>query len=181
MSETPPIVGGFVEVPPPNVPFGGSSDYMRMLREAQGESSCRTSCRTSCRVSPYMSHNSPKSPPNSPHNERQDDDSETIGNHDTDLSEVYINTISDGDTSDFIWDWSSRPNIAPPKQWKLQASLNSAKSSCSSKTSISVESKQKAGYSTKVVFTFLLTNVISLLIGAGIGMWIKRKIVKTVL
>jgi len=181
MSETPPIVGGFVEVPPPNVPFGGSSDYMRMLREAQGESSCRTSCRTSCRVSPYMSHNSPKSPPNSPHNERQDDDSETIGNHDTDLSEVYINTISDGDTSDFIWDWSSRPNIAPPKQWKLQASVNSAKSSCSSKTSISVESKQKAGYSTKVVFTFLLTNVISLLIGAGIGMWIKRKIVKTVL
>jgi len=170
-----------VEVPPPNVPFGGSSDYMRMLREAQGESSCRTSCRTSCRVSPYMSHNSPKSPPNSPHNERQDDDSETIGNHDTDLSEVYINTISDGDTSDFIWDWSSRPNIAPPKQWKLQASVNSAKSSCSSKTSISVESKQKAGYSTKVVFTFLLTNVISLLIGAGIGMWIKRKIVKTVL
>jgi len=180
MSETPPIVGGFVEVPAPNVPFGGSSDYMRMLREAQGESSCRTSCRTSCRVSPYMSHNSPKSPPNSPHNER-DDDTENIENHDTDLSEVYINTISDGDTSDFIWDWSSRPNIAPPKQWKLQA-INSAKSSCSSKTSISVESsKQKAGYSTKVVFTFLLTNVISLLIGAGIGMWIKRKIVKTVL
>jgi len=178
MSETPPIVGGFVEVPPPNVPFGGSSDYMRMLREAQGESSCRTSCRTSCRVSPYMSHNSPKSPPNSPFNEREDV-TDNVENHDTDLSEVYINTISDGDTSDFIWDWSSRPNIAPPKQWKLQA-INSTKSSCSSKTSIESK-KQKAGYSTKVVISFLLTNVISLLIGAGIGMWIKRKIVKTVL
>ena len=178
MSETPPIVGGFVEVPPPNVPFGGSSDYMRMLREAQGESSCRTSCRTSCRVSPYMSHNSPKSPPNSPFNEREDV-TDNVENHDTDLSEVYINTISDGDTSDFIWDWSSRPNIAPPKQWKLQP-INSTKSSCSSKTSIESK-KQKAGYSTKVVISFLLTNVISLLIGAGIGMWIKRKIVKTVL
>ena len=46
--ETPPLVsGGFVEVPPPHVPFGGSSDYMRMLREAQGVTSTVTSCRTS--------------------------------------------------------------------------------------------------------------------------------------
>ena len=57
LSDTPPLLaGGFVEVPVPHVPFGGDSDYMRMLREAQGE----TSCRTSCMVSPYLSHNSPQ-------------------------------------------------------------------------------------------------------------------------
>ena len=32
----------------------------------------------------------------------------------TDLTDVYINT--DVAMSDFIWDWSSRPNIVPPKQ-----------------------------------------------------------------
>jgi len=176
MSETPPLVsGGFVEVPPPHVPFGGSSDYMRMLREAQGV----TSTRTSCRVSPYMSsHQSPKSPPNSPYNERADGAEE-----ETDLSDVYINPLCHRDTrdsevSDFIWDWSSRPNITPPKQWRLQTS--SSASSKPSKTS-EVSAKGSGSSSTKIVFTFLLTNVISLLLGAGIGMWIKRKIVKTVI
>lgn len=176
MSETPPLIsGGFVDVPAPHVPFGGSSDYMRMLREAQGESSARTSCRTSCRVSPFMSsHHSPKSPPNSPYSERE--------SHDTsaELGDVYINTIKDGEVSDFIWDWSSRPNILPPKQWKLQSSNNSNATKSPGSTK-SVEAKHKAGFSTKIVFTFLLTNVLSLLIGAGIGMWIKRKIVKNVI
>ena len=176
MSETPPLIsGGFVDVPAPHVPFGGSSDYMRMLREAQGESSARTSCRTSCRVSPFMSsHHSPKSPPNSPYSERD--------YHDTsaELGDVYINTIKDGEVSDFIWDWSSRPNILPPKQWKLQSSNNSNATKSPGSTK-SVEAKHKAGFSTKLVFTFLLTNVLSLLIGAGIGMWIKRKIVKNVI
>lgn len=172
MSETPPMISGFVDVPAPHVPFGGSSDYMRMLREAQGESSARTSCRTSCRVSPFMSHNmSPKSPPNSPHNERED------GQDSTDLSNVYINNIKDGEFSDFIWDWSSRPNIQPPKQWKLQHS-NVTKSPRSGKSD---EAKHKTGFSTKIVFTFFLTNVLSLIIGAGIGMWIKRKIVKNMI
>ena len=110
LSDTPPLlVGEFVEVPAPNVPFGGSSDYMRMLREAQGE----TSCRTSCGVSPYLSHNlSPKSPPNSPSVELADDP-------DLDLTDIYINR--EVFMSDFIWDWSSRPNIDPPKQWKLSS------------------------------------------------------------
>lgn len=176
--ETPPLVsGGFVEVPPPHVPFGGSSDYMRMLREAQGVTSTVTSCRTSCRVSPLMSsHHSPKSPPNSPNNER----SEYYGG-DTDLSGVYINTLREPglpreEMADFIWDWSSRPNILPPKQWKLQGCVPS-KSPVSSPREGGA--KEKGLSTTKVVFTFLITNVISLIIGAGIGMWIKRNIVKS--
>ena len=155
MSETPPIVGGFVEVPPPNVPFGGSSDYMRMLREAQGE----TSCRTSCGVSPYLSHNSPKSPPNSPSAELAEDT-------DLDLTDIYINR--EVFMSDFIWDWSSRPNIEPPKQWKLSSSKSSS-SSCI----LTVKERRKKT-DNKFVYTVVLTNILSLIIGAGIGVWLFR-------
>ena len=172
MSETPPLlsatppllVGEFVEVPAPNVPFGGSSDYMRMLREAQGE----TSCRTSCGVSPYLSHNSPKSPPNSPSLELAEEP-------DLDLTDIYINR--EVFMSDFIWDWSSRPNITPPKQWKLQTGPTKGPVSVAA----SSEKKSPRKMSSKLVLTFFLTNVISLIIGAGIGIWLKRKVFKAAL
>ena len=164
LSDTPPLlVGEFVEVPAPDVPFGGSSDYMRMLREAQGE----TSCRTSCGVSPYLSHNSPKSPPNSPSLELTEDP-------DLELTDIYINR--EVFMSDFIWDWSSRPNIIPPKQWRLQN--NPAKFPVA--TPSQKKSPRKIS-SSKLVLTFFLTNVISLIIGAGIGIWLKRKVFKSAL
>jgi len=156
-STTPPLLG-FVEVPAPDVPFGGSSDYMRMLREAQGE----TSCRTSCGVSPYMSHNSPKSPPNSPTVELTED---------LELSDVFINR--EVPISDFIWDWSSRPNIEPPKQWRLQ-NVPAKPSSPSQE-----KKKSQKKISTNFLLTFFLSNVISLIIGAGIGVWLKRKVFKS--
>ena len=163
MSETPPLlsatppllVGEFVEVPAPNVPFGGSSDYMRMLREAQGE----TSCRTSCGVSPYLSHNSPKSPPNSPSLELAEEP-------DLDLTDIYINR--EVFMSDFIWDWSSRPNIEPPKQWKLSSSKSSS-SSCI----VTLKERRKKD-DNKFVYTVVITNILSLIIGAGIGIWLFR-------
>ena len=68
----------------------------------QGE----TSNRTSCRVSPHISSiHSPKSPPPSPNTGLTDGH-----DPDTDLGEIYINTLKEGDValSDFIWDWSSR-------------------------------------------------------------------------
>ena len=156
LSDTPPLLAGeFVEVPAPNVPFGGSSDYMRMLREAQGE----TSCCTSCGVSPYLSHNSPKSPPNSPSAELAEDT-------DLDLTDIYINR--EVFMSDFIWDWSSRPNIEPPKQWKLSSSKSSS-SSCI----LTVKERRKKT-DNKFVYTVVLTNILSLIIGAGIGVWLFR-------
>ena len=158
LSDTPPLlVGGFVEVPAPNVPFGENSDYMRMLREAQGE----TSCRTSCGVSPYLSHNSPKSPPNSPSLEMA-----TGPDSELDLGDVYINR--EVCMSDFIWDWSSRPNIEPPKQWKL----SSSKSSSSSCIVTLKERRKKEG--NKFVYTVVITNILSLIIGAGLGIWLFR-------
>ena len=158
LSATPPLLaGGFVEVPAPNLPFGGTSDYMRMLREAQGE----TSCRTSCGVSPFMSHNSPKSPPNSPTVEMTED-------LDLDLSDVYINR--EVAISDFIWDWSSRPNIDPPKQWRLQSS---SKSSSTSSCVVTLKDRRKTE-DNRFVYTIVITNILSLLVGAGIGVWLFR-------
>jgi len=140
----------------PIVPLGNDSHFMRMLREAQGE----TSSHTSCRVSPYMSHNSPKSPPNSPNNGRSD------GWQDYDLTDVYINT--NVAMSDFIWDWSSRPNIVPPKQWKLTNSNTVKADSVKRKVFSSSKSKNK------FMYTVVITNIISLIIGAGIGVWLFR-------
>ena len=96
-------------------------------------------------------------------------------------SGVYINTLREPgmpreEMADFIWDWSSRPNILPPKQWKLQGCVPSKSPIPSPREG---GAKGKGLSTTKVVFTFLITNVISLIIGAGIGMWIKRNIVKS--
>jgi len=111
-------------------------------------------------VSPYMSHNSPKSPPNSPNNGRSD------GWQDYDLTDVYINT--NVAMSDFIWDWSSRPNIVPPKQWKLTNSNTVKPDSVKRKVFSSSKSKNK------FMYTVVITNIISLIIGAGIGVWLFR-------
>ena len=57
-------------------------------------------------MSPHISSlHSPKSPPPSPNTGLTDGH-----DPDTDLGEIYINTLKEGDValSDFIWDWSSR-------------------------------------------------------------------------
>merc|ERR1712147_418250 len=83
------------------VPFGGESDYMRMLREAQSETSARTSARVSPITSAFVSQGStrappsPKSPPNSPNLEFSD--SEEINS-----SHIYVNRVP-----------------TPPKNWAL--------------------------------------------------------------
>ena len=161
MSDTPTSgTGSWVDLAPSPVPLSSEAQLLRMLREAQGE----TSCRTSCGVSPYLSHNSPKSPPNSPSLELAEEP-------DLDLTDIYINR--EVFMSDFIWDWSSRPNIIPPKQWRLQT--NPAKCPVAAASS---EKKSPRKISSKLVLTFFLTNVISLIIGAGIGIWLKRKVFK---
>jgi len=163
MSDTPTSgTGSWVDLSPSPVGLASEFQLLKMLREAQGESSCRTSRG----VSPFMSHNSPKSPPNSPTVELTED-------LDLELTDIYINR--EVAISDFIWDWSSRPNIEPPKQWRLQ-NINTKYSATSKE-----KKKSQKKISSNFVFTFLLTNVISLIIGAGIGMWLKRKVFKSCL
>jgi len=188
MTETPPwcssswvdlskeLSGGITSPPRTTpIPFGSESDYMRMLREAQSETSCRTSARVSPITSALMSRNStcrnspipsPLSPPNSPNTELAD-----LAEYHEDLSGIYINRLKEPEAAiaDFMWDWSSRPNMLPPKDWKLQCQ----RSKSSSGTHLAKPAKSK--YSKKIVYTMVLTNILSLIIGAGFGMWLYRK------
>lgn len=169
-------------------PFGGEHDYLRMLREAQRESN-----RSSSKVSPISSAfisgknspcGSPKSPPNTPN-------PELASSFHDELKMVYINHLVKPDevqgqgltASDIMWDWSSRPNIPCNREWTF-ASVRSRKSSSSSKMSSLNNSKEsspnsnekKKGFFSKQVFlTVLLTNLVSFLVGAGIGIWLSKK------
>jgi len=173
-------------------PFGGEHDYLRMLREAQRESN-----RSSSKVSPISSAfisgkntpcGSPKSPPNTPN-------PELASSFHDELKAVYINhlvkpeDVQGGLTaSDIMWDWSSRPNIPCNREWTF-TSVRSRKSSSSSKMSSLNNSKDsspgasnggssgnKKGFFTKqVFFTVLITNLVSFLVGAGIGIWLSKK------
>ena len=93
----------------------GSSDYLRLLREAQSVgSSVRTSPLTSalatrCSTCRNSGTTSPKSPPNSPNVELSDGESVEV---------FYVNRVEGVGREvieDFLWDWSSLPTSTPPK------------------------------------------------------------------
>jgi len=139
----------------------GSSDYLRLLREAQSVgSSLRTSPLTSalatrCSTCRNSGTTSPKSPPNSPNVELSDGDTVEV---------FYVNRVEGLGREvieDFLWDWSSLPTSTPPK-WTRGRS----------------EAKPKGedkGYSGSTVASILLSNLFSLLLGAGLGVWIYRR------
>merc|ERR1711976_42647 len=168
-----------------STPFGGEPAYLRPFREAQRESN-----RSPSKVSPISSAfisvkttpaGSPKSPPNTPN-------PELASSFHDELKAVYINHLvkpdeeQDGFTaSDIMWDWSSKPDIPCNREWTF-TSVRSRKSSSSSKLSSLNNSKEssphngKKSYMTKEVFlTVLITNLVSFLVGAGIGIWLSKK------
>jgi len=162
-------VSSFTPILPPArvtpVPFGSDQDYMRMLKEAQKETSCRSSARVSPLTSTFVSQHStpchsPKSPPNSPRTELADTSSELQG--------VFINRVKDDALTDFMWDWSSTP--CPPKEWKTRTSTSS---SIISKAASRKKASRGSTYSN--LYTFLLTNLVSLVVGAGLGVWFYRR------
>lgn len=145
------------------VPFISSSgdEYLRLLREAQRESN--SSSRVLSKESSIKG--SPKSPPNSPNNELEDD-----------LRGVYINYSNRGGelynldkSTDWIWDWSSRPDQAPPKNWKFIHPKKKTYSMRNAKVG-------KDGlFSKEVLYTLFLTNILSILFGAGVGAWLCKR------
>jgi len=139
----------------------GSSDYLRLLRDAQSVgSSVRTSPLTSalatrCSTCRNSGTTSPKSPPNSPNVELSDGDAVDV---------FYVNRVEGLGREvieDFLWDWSSLPTSTPPK-WTRGTWESKPK-------------KEEKGYSGGTVASILLSNLFSLLIGAGLGVWIYRR------
>jgi len=168
------------------VPFGGDQDCLRMLREAQKEMSARSSARVSpissalmsARVSPISSARvslastgcrttpaaSPKSPPNSPNTELTDMSEELKG--------VHINHIqqdlSDPRTTRLVWELCSRPNVSPPTSGPLVQSKNMGK-----KKKRTVDNNE--AMTGTVVCTLVITNLLSLMLGVGIGVYLYRR------
>ncbi|XP_041983825.1 BCL2/adenovirus E1B 19 kDa protein-interacting protein 3 isoform X2 [Aricia agestis] len=148
--------------------LGAEGEYLRLLREAQRES------RES------SAKGSPKSPPNSPNLEPSTED---------ELKGVYINCWRD-DSNDWVWEWSSRPDQLPPKDWRFKHPVSS-KGPPSATSSIEVLEQQLAApamqpshclsvrraclFSRGAVAAVLVTNLVSLLLGAGIGVWLSRR------
>jgi len=151
----------------------GSDEYLRLLREAQRESnhtSQRGSLASSRRDSPKECI-SPKSPPNSPNPEF------ATGGELEELCDYYLNKedcLSLEKNTDWVWDWSSRPDLTPPKDWKFRHATPLAKRTLSIRTA-------KVGstgvFSRGVLCTFIVTNLLSLLLGAGLGYWLSKKTV----
>lgn len=153
------------------LPFATSEEYLRLLKEAQresGQSSAQIS-KASSRIDTPRESGSPKSPPNSPNTE--------LSTGEDPLKGVYINysnkdeLVANFDKStDWIWDWSSRPDQAPPKDWKFRHPK--------SKKSYSMR-YAKVGknslFSKEVMYTLFVSNIISILLGTGVGMWLSRR------
>ncbi|XP_026472571.1 BCL2/adenovirus E1B 19 kDa protein-interacting protein 3 [Ctenocephalides felis] len=150
------------------LPFSSGEEYLRLLKEAQRESSNQSSARVSLASSRRDTpRGSPKSPPNSPNTELNTED---------DMKGVYINYWNkEGDfmhlntNSDWIWEWSSRPDQVPPKDWKFihpKRKTYSIRHAKVGKTSL---------FSKEVLYTLVLTNFLSLLIGTGVGVWLSRR------
>lgn len=134
-------------------------DYLRLLREAQesNQSSCRDSLAGSRRDSP---RSSPKSPPNSP---------VVQGTAPLNLEwqSYYVNSES---REDFLpIDWSSRPDSIPPKPWSFRAphkyDMFSLRYARIGNTPL---------FSKRGLCIMFLTNLFSLLLGTGVGLFLNR-------
>lgn len=147
------------------LPFSFGDEYLRLLREAQrdsNQSSRVVSLTSSRRDTPKES---PKSPPNSP-NLTEDELRGVYINYWNKEGGEYVNFQN----TDWIWEWSSRPDQMPPKGWNFQ------------------HPKRRPGYSMRlarfgknslfsreVLYSLLLTNFLSVIIGAGIGIWLSKR------
>jgi len=128
-----------------------TEEYLRLLKEAQREgnySSSRVSLASSRRESRCES---PKSPPNSPNNEL------ATATGDEELKGIFINK----DTAEHTKEWMMSYWTAS----KGKAKLSLRHTKCGG----------KGLFSRDVMFTLFLSNLLSLLIGAGIGLWISKR------
>lgn len=174
-----PLVGGAGAKSPDRttpLPFASVEEYIRLLREAQRESqeSSRVASLTSSRKN--TPRGSPKSPPNSPNTE--------LAATEEDLKNVYINYVNkDGDIvkdTDWVWDWSSRPDQQPPKDWKFEHPKQAVQQDSNKPIHAGYSIRQvrfgkNSLFSREFLYSIVLTNVLSLLLGAGIGAWLQKR------
>jgi len=101
------------ENPTSPAPSNNPEDYLRLLREAQRESNQSSALVSLASTRKNSPRSTPKSPPNSPNTEPVTEGEELKGfyiNYCTNKEDVNLES-----TSDWVWDWSSRPEQQPPK------------------------------------------------------------------
>ncbi|XP_053672875.1 BCL2/adenovirus E1B 19 kDa protein-interacting protein 3-like [Anopheles nili] len=76
-------------------------------------------------------------------------------------------------------DWSSRPDQLPPKNWKFEhpnQSQDDRNKPIHAGYSIrQVRFCKYSVFSREFLYSIVLTNVLSLLLGAGIGAWLQKR------
>lgn len=155
------------------LPFTSVEEYLRLLREAQRESkeSSRVASLTSSRRD--SPRGSPKSPPNSPNTELATTEEELRG--------VYINYLNREGAAlaqkdnDWVWEWSSRPDQLPPKDWKFEHPKQGIRRGQQGYSMRLTRVGKNSLFSREVLYSLVLTNVLSLLLGAGIGAWLHKR------
>lgn len=149
------------------VPFGGSilnGNMEKLLWEAQRESN-----RSSAVASGKSSHgNSPKSP-HSPVSEPPSNPHELLIINREDLLGKGGQAVTD-----WIWEWSSRPDQRPPKKWAFKHPQRTGLSLRHTKVA------KRGLFSTEVISVLVFTNMLSLLLGAGIGLFIGCRLGNTI-
>uniref|UniRef100_A0A0K8TRF2 Putative conserved plasma membrane protein n=1 Tax=Tabanus bromius TaxID=304241 RepID=A0A0K8TRF2_TABBR len=148
------------------LPFSSGEEYLRLLREAQRESNQSSkvvSLASSRRDTPK---GSPKSPPNSPNTELCAED---------ELKNVYINYWHKegeaGKDTDWVWSWSSRSDQRPQRDWRFEHPKRRPVGYSIRLARVGRNSL----FSKEVLYSLLLTNVLSLLLGTGLGLWLSRR------
>lgn len=91
-------------------------------------------------------------------------------------SMVYINRIPEADVEDFLWDWSSSPismcsynspvslSLPPSRHPRVKHRLGD----------IQEMERKEDGFSSATVTSLLISNLVSLVLGAGLGVWLYR-------
>jgi len=152
----------------------GPEDYLRLLREAQRESNQSSALVSLASTRKNSPHSSPKSPPNSPNTEPAGEGDELKG--------FYINYHETKDdaciesNTDWVWDWSSRVDQQPPKEWKFNhPSGNGIQRKPYGLSIRNTKVGENSLFSRQILYTMVITNLLSLLLGTGIGFWLSRR------
>ncbi|XP_012062201.1 PREDICTED: BCL2/adenovirus E1B 19 kDa protein-interacting protein 3-like, partial [Atta cephalotes] len=89
---------------------------------------------------------------------------------------VLCSTSQEGEllekNTDWIYEWSSRPDQAPPKDWKFKHPLGNKRKTYSIRTA---KVGKNGLFSKEVIYTLFFTNLLSLLIGTGLGVLLTRR------
>ena len=97
------------------------------------------------------------------------------------VSPIFINKEDkDLHLEDMPWDWSSRPNILPPKHWNLRRRHSTASSvgslNCQSLCGhVKDDEHDEDEDHEHSILSLIISNLLSLLVGTGIGVLLYKR------